>query len=45
MRWLDSLVTTFAAALTFLGCFAPPAFAKEPSLTVIEIYDGPSGAA
>jgi hypothetical protein len=28
-----------------LGCFAPQAVAKEPSLTAIELYDGPNGSA
>jgi hypothetical protein len=28
-----------------LGWLAPAAMAKEPSLTAIELYDGPSGAA
>jgi hypothetical protein len=33
------------AAVLCLGCFAPTAAAKEPSLTAIELYDGPNGAA
>jgi hypothetical protein len=32
-------------AVVYLAGFAPPASAKETSLTAIELYDGPSGAA
>jgi hypothetical protein len=41
----QSLRKAIALGLLGLGCYAPAALAKEPSLTAIELYDGSAGAA